>query len=235
MTAATARPASAGLRPWLLPVLLMAANTLSFVDRQILALLIDPIRRDLGLGDAAAGMLYGLGFTLSYLFAAFPLAWLADRVGPRRVIVGSVMVWSLATGLCGLARSFASLAAARMAVGLGEGGLTPAALAWINRQFPRERVATMIGVFQSGIYLGNGLALLVGGWIALHFDPWAAHRVPVLGTLAGWQVAFALLALPGLALAAALALCPAPGPGMPGWNRAQGLPRPGALRRCRRC
>lgn len=226
MMAATARPQSAGLRPWLLPVLLMAANTLSFVDRQILALLIEPIRHDLGLGDAAAGMLYGLGFTLSYLLAAFPLAWLADRVGPRRVIVGSVMVWSLATGLCGLARSFASLAAARMAVGLGEGGLTPAALAWINRQFPRERVATMIGVFQSGIYLGNGLALLLGGWIALHFDPWAAHRVPVLGTLAGWQVAFTLLALPGLALAAALALCPAPGPGDARLEQRAGVAQP---------
>ncbi|WP_179562481.1 MFS transporter [Sphingomonas sp. R3G8C] len=209
MTAPALRPETAW-RQWALPLLLMAANTLSFVDRQILSLLIEPIRRDLGLGDGTAGMLYGLGFTLTYLLAAFPLAWLADRIGPRRVIVGAVMAWSLATGACGLARSLGGLIAARMAVGLGEGGLTPAAMAWISRQFPRERTATAIGVFQTGIYLGNGLALLVGAWIALRFDPAGRHMVPLLGPMAGWQVAFLLLVLPGLALAVALALCPAP-------------------------
>jgi len=122
---------------WYVAIVLMLANTLAFVDRQALALLVEPIKHDLQISDTAMSLLYGLSFTLFYVIVGIPIARLADRSNRRNIIAISVFVWSLATSVCGLTRSFSSLFATRVVVGAGEGGLTPAAHSILSDYFPR--------------------------------------------------------------------------------------------------
>lgn len=203
MTEATEREGSgfpsAG-RAWYAAILLMLANTLAFVDRQALALLVQPIKDDLGVSDTAISLLYGLSFTLFYVAVGIPLARVADRANRRNIVAGAILVWSLCTSLCGLARSFATLFAARIGVGAGEGGLTPAAYSLLADYFPRERLAAAMGVYQIGIYLGGASALLIGGLISSVIPPTAAVVLPLLGALKGWQIVFLVLGLPGVVL-----------------------------------
>ncbi|RKF17575.1 MFS transporter [Altericroceibacterium spongiae] len=189
---------------WSVAALLMAANSLAFVDRQALAFLIEPIKQDIGASDTAMGFAYGLGFTLLYIGAGIPLAWLADRSNRRNIVLGSIVFWSMATSACGLARNYASLFAARVAVGAGEAGLGPASYSLLSDYFPREKLASAMGLYQSGIYIGGALALLTGGWLAGMIPLEQTVMLPVMGEMAGWQVFFLLLGLPGLLLAGAI-------------------------------
>lgn len=189
-------------RAWYVAIVLMLANTLAFVDRQALALLVEPIKQDLGISDTAISMLYGLSFTLFYVAVGIPIARIADRSNRRNIIAGSILVWSIATSLCGLARSFAMLLVARVGVGAGEGGLTPSAYSLLADYFPKERLAVAMGVYQMGLYVGSASALVIGGLISTAIPPSSTVIVPLLGALRGWHVVFLLLGLPGILLAA---------------------------------
>lgn len=191
-------------RPWTFAILLMLANTLSFIDRQIVGLLVEPIKADLHLSDTQIGLLYGLGFTLFYIAAAIPVAQIADRASRKLVVVASIASWSVATALCGLSRSFETFLAARIGVGVGEGGLTPSALSLLADLFPRDRLATAIALYQAGVYLGNALALILGGIVAHAVPPSTELVVSGLGIVRGWQLPFLLLLAPGLVLALVL-------------------------------
>ena len=186
---------------WYVAIVLMLANTLAFVDRQALALLVQPIKHDLQVSDTTMSLLYGLSFTLFYVIVGIPVARLADRSNRRNIIAISVFVWSLATSVCGLTRSFSMLFATRVVVGAGEGGLTPAAHSILSDYFPRERLAAAIGVYQMGIYVGGAAALLIGGFIATTIPPAEWVTLPAIGTIKGWQLIFLVLGLPGLAFA----------------------------------
>lgn len=189
---------------WTTAILLMLANTLAFVDRQALALLVQPIKADLQVSDTAMSLLYGLSFTLFYVLVGIPVARIADRSNRRNIVVGAVFVWSVATALCGFARSFATLFAARVGVGAGEGGLSPAAYSILSDSFPKERLAAAMGVYQMGIYVGGALALVLGGVIATQVPPSAVVALPVIGDVKGWQLIFLILGIPGILLSAVM-------------------------------
>jgi len=167
--------------------LLTVLFVISYVDRQILAVLLEPIKRELGASDTAMGFLSGLAFALFYTTAGVPIARLADRGSRRDVIALGVALWSAMTAFCGLARSFPQLAAARFGVGIGEAALNPAAHSLIADYFPAERRATALAIFNIGGNVGVMLGFIAGGWIGETF---------------GWRTAFMVVGLPGLAGAA---------------------------------
>jgi len=187
--------------PWYVVGVLMLAYVCSFVDRQILALMVPPIRRDLGITDTQMSLLMGLSFALFYSFLGLPIGRLADRANRRTIIAWGIAVWSVMTALCGAARNFWQLFLARMGVGIGEAALSPPAYSMIADYFPKERLGTAIGVYSLGIYLGSGLAMMLGGWITGRVAGEAAWVVPVLGEIRPWQAVFLIIGLPGLLLA----------------------------------
>lgn len=201
-TAADQTPWPSAGRAWSIAIILMLANTLAFVDRQALALLVQPIKQDLHISDTAISLLYGLSFTLFYVAVGLPIARIADRSNRRNIVAGAIFVWSVATSLCGLARSFTTLFMARVGVGAGEGGLTPAAYSLLSDTFPKERLPIAMGVYQMGLYLGSAAALVIGGLISTVIPPSSTVILPVLGAMKGWQLVFFLLGIPGIALAA---------------------------------
>ncbi|MXP27064.1 MFS transporter [Altererythrobacter indicus] len=182
--------------------MLLAANSLAFVDRQALALMLEPIKQDFGASDTAMSFVYGISFTAFYIAVGIPLAWLADRSNRRNIVMGSILCWSLATTACGLARNLTSLFLCRLAVGAGESGLSPSAYSLLADYFPRDRLASALGIYQAGIYLGGAMALFLGGAMASIVPFNEVVLVPVLGELAGWQIMFILLGFPGFVLSA---------------------------------
>jgi MFS family permease len=158
----------------------------NFIDRQILAILLQPIKEDLKISDTALGFLTGFAFALFYTFAGLPLARVADRWVRRSLIAISLATWSIMTAVSGLARGFTDLALARIGVGIGEAGATPPAHSLIADYFPPEKRATAFAIYASGIYVGVGIGFLVGGWINDHY---------------GWRTAFFVVGLPGVLMA----------------------------------
>jgi predicted MFS family arabinose efflux permease len=166
--------------------LLGAVFAVHFLDRQILAILIPPIKAELGLSDTALGLLSGFAFTVFFSMIGLPIARLADRADRARIITWSLAAFSAMTALCGLATSFWQLFAARVGVGVGEGGTNPASHSLIADLFPtRERAAAM-AAYSTGPHLGLVLAFGAGGW---------------LGQTVGWRATFVLVGAIGLALA----------------------------------
>jgi MFS family permease len=186
---------------WGLVAFLTAAATLSTVDRQILALMIGPIRRDLAITDSQMGLLGGLAFSLLYTIFTLPAAWLADQRSRRNLVTGGLLLWSAMTAACGLTHRFAGLFLARMGVGLGESTLSPAAYSMMSDLFPKRLLPAAIGLFSAAPFLGVGVANVVGGQVIQHFE--AAPRVilPIVGAVKSWQIMFLCLGLPGVALA----------------------------------
>lgn len=191
---------------WTAALLLMLAYTLAFVDRQALALLVQPIKEDLGVSDTAMSLLYGLSFTLFYVLVGVPIAWIADRANRRNIIAASIFVWSVATACCGFARSYTALFTARVAVGAGEGGLSPAAYSMLADYFPKERLALAMGVYNMGVYFGGAGALILGGLIASTIPPGETVVLPLIGMVKGWHLIFFLLGIPGVLLSFAMML-----------------------------
>lgn len=189
---------------WFVVLLLTAAHVLSFVDRQILNLMVDPIRADLGISDTQMSLLMGFSFALFYTVCGIPLAWWADRGSRRGLIALGAFAWSLATAACGLANRYAHLLAARIGVGIGEASLSPAAYSLITDYFPRERRATAISLFGSGVYIGSGAAYLLGGAIIHYASTNPLPTLPLIGTPKPWQFVFLLLGVVGALFSAVL-------------------------------
>lgn len=187
------RPAQA----WWTVAVLTLLYALSLMDRQVIALVVNDIRRDLGITDFAVGLLNGLAFAFFYVSFGFVFGVASDRHSRRGLIAIGLTVWSIATACCGLARSMPQLLIARFAVGAGEGSLNPSAYSLIADSFPRERLSLATSVFGAGSHFGAALSLLVGGLI-LEAIPASGLTVPLLGTLAPWRAVFLLLGLPGL-------------------------------------
>lgn len=186
---------------WYVVVLLTLIYTVSFIDRQILALMIGPIRRDFGISDTQVSLLIGLAFALFYTFLGIPIARLADRHSRRAIIAAGVLVWCLMTAACGVSHNYGQLFLARVGVGVGEAALGPSALSMISDYFPQESRGRAISFYTMGISLGSALAMIVGGQLvanALHAQP---VTVPIFGQLYGWQPIFFMVGLPGIILA----------------------------------
>jgi MFS family permease len=179
--------------------LLTFAYTLAYVDRQVLNLLVDPIKRDLLLGDTQVSLLQGLSFMAAYV-AFGPLfgRWV-DRGNRRNILVFGVIAWSVCSALCGFADSFWSLFLARAGVGAAEACLSPVAWSLIADYFDRERLPRAMSLFMIAPSLGGGLALVAGGAI-ISFSADLVTAVPVFAHLSAWQLVFVLTALPGIVL-----------------------------------
>ncbi len=158
----------------------------NFIDRQILVILQEPIKQEMGLSDAQLGLLSGFTFALVYITAGIPIAWWADRGNRRNIIALSLTVWSGMTAVSGLAQNYTHLLLARIGVGLGEAGGSPPAHSMISDYYPPERRGFAMGIYSSGLHFGVLLGLLIGGWISQYY---------------GWRMAFFAVGLPGVLFA----------------------------------
>jgi MFS family permease len=188
---------------WYAVAVLWLGYICSFVDRQVLALLVEPIKQSLQVGDTEVSLLQGLAFGLFYAIMGLPCGMLIDRFSRRAVIAAGVTLWSLATIACGFAVGFAMLFVARMLVGVGEATLSPGALSMLSDHFPREKRVLPISIYVSAGSFGGGLAMIAGGaaiaWATSH-----PYVLPGGAILEGWRATFVLVGLPGLLIAALL-------------------------------
>jgi predicted MFS family arabinose efflux permease len=189
---------------WAVAVFCLCA-ILSYTDRQILGLLVDPLRHDLAMSDTQISLLQGLAFAVIYSLVGLPVGRLADVLPRRILIVSGVVIWSAATLACGFAVGFGQLFAARIFVGIGEAALAPAAISMIGDLFPPHRRGSAIGVLVMGMIVGSGVALSFGGALLQMAENGAFQHLPMLGSQAPWRSVMMLLALPGIALVLLLA------------------------------
>jgi MFS family permease len=182
---------------WAVVAILIATAVLSYTDRQVLSLLVDPIRGELGITDGQVSLLLGTAFAVVYGIAGIPLGFLADRTSRRNLIFLGVLVWSCGTLACGFAHSFGQLFSARIVVGLGEAVLSPAAISLISDYFPPSRRGTAVGFFLSGIAMGIGAAILIGGGV-LHVVESGALAGTPLAAQPAWRLVLLLIGAPGL-------------------------------------
>jgi MFS family permease len=183
---------------WYVVFVLMICLTLSFIDRQILGLLVDPIKRDLGVSDTRIGVLQGLAFALFYTFMGLPVGWLVDRYSRRAIIVAGVVFWSAMTALCAVAGAYWSLFAARTGVGVGEATLGPSAMSLTTDHFPKEKLGSALSVYGMGIFIGSGVAMIVGGAVTQAVVGMPAVTLPLIGEIASWRLTFLIVGLPGM-------------------------------------
>ncbi|MEM1434437.1 MAG: MFS transporter [Pseudomonadota bacterium] len=188
---------------WYAVIVLTLASTLSFIDRQILNVMIGPIKRDLGgLTDTQISLIIGLAFSLVYSLSTFPLGRYADRGNRRNLIAAGIFSWSAMTALAGLANSFWQLFAARMGVGVGEASLGPATTSMLPDYFEAERLPLAFGVVATAPFIGTGLASFVGGPLIDYLEAQPSLTLPLLGTVYSWQFVLVSVGLPGVLLAA---------------------------------
>lgn len=187
---------------WYVLVILFIAYTVAYIDRQIMALLIEPIKRDLQISDTEVSLLIGFAFVIFYTFAGIPIGRLADKRNRRMIIAVGIFCWSLLTAVCGLARNFGQLFLARVGVGVGEACLSPAAYSLIADYFPKSKRGMAISFYSMGIYVGAGLAYIVGGFLVQLTSKSQEFVLPVIGQLHAWQLTFFLVGIPGLLIVA---------------------------------
>jgi MFS family permease len=185
---------------WAVSIFALAA-VLSYTDRQILALLVDPIRGDLHISDTQLSILQGAAFAVLYSFIGLPLGRIADLVPRRALLVFAVVAWSFGTILCSLSHSFAELFGARLLVGVGEAALAPAAMSLIADYFPPAVRALPTGVFLTGMVVGGGAAIAIGGFLLGAAQHAMFASVPFIAGLAPWREVLAVLGVFGLILA----------------------------------
>lgn len=206
MTAASPPAQASAAKPdlgyaWYTVAVLTVCYTLSFIDRQIFGLLVGPIKAEFGVSDTQIGLLSGLAFSLFYTLVSLPLGRLVDRYSRRIIIGAGVFFWSLMTAACAVAPGYGGLFIARMGVGVGEATLAPAAVSMISDSFPNDRLGSAMSLYGIGIYLGSGLALLLGGAVVAAVSQIPTITLPVFGEIASWRATFMIVGLPGLAVA----------------------------------
>lgn len=183
---------------WYVVAVLTLANVCGFIDRQILSLLVPPIKRDLGLSDTQVSYLLGLSFSVFYTLLGLPIARLADVSSRRRIIAIGTALWSVMTMLCGVAGSFGRLLLTRIGVGVGEATLDAPSVSLLADYFPPERLATAVSVYSLGIFLGSGVAYVIGGAIVGLVGARGTWQWPVVGAIRPWQTVFLVVGAPGL-------------------------------------
>lgn len=187
-----------GAYAWWVVIVLSVALVVAYIDRQIINLLVEPMKRDLGISDVQISMLQGAAFGLTHALLAVPLGRLADARSRRGIILAGIVCWTAACAGSGLAFSFAMLFAMRMAIGVGEATLTPSGYSMLADYFPRERLAKAISVFLGSGFVGSGIAFIAGGWLLGRLQQFNSITLPLVGSIHPWQAAFLLAATPGL-------------------------------------
>ena len=182
---------------------LMIASVVSLLDRQILSLLLIPVRADLGISNTQVSLLQGFAFAAVYAFAGLPIGYAADRFNRRNIIIAGIMFWSLMTALCAFADSFWMLFLARIGVGLGEACLHPAAYSLISDYFPKEQRGRAFGLFAAAATIGISVSLFAGAAVIGALGSGDVTFWP-FGTLAMWKATFLIASLPGFLVGVAL-------------------------------
>lgn len=193
---------------WFVVVLLMVAYTLSFIDRQILSLLIGPLKRDLLLTDIQISLLQGFAFAIFYTLMGIPCGRMVDKFNRKWIVAAGITLWSLMTVSCGFANTYFNLFLARMGVGVGEATLNPSAYSMISDFFPKEKLGKALGIYSVGIYIGAGLAYILGGSVIAIVETFIGPVITIVEgvTIKSWQATFIIVGLPGLLVACVIAV-----------------------------
>lgn len=185
---------------WYTTILLTLVYVFSFIDRYILGLLVEPIKQDLGLTDTQIGWLLGPAFAALYTILGVPIGWLADRRRRTWIVGIGVILWSMATVACGLAKNFVQLFVARVSVGIGEASLSPCALPMIADSFPPEKRGRPVALYSAALSLGAGIASLAGATVIIWSKSADQLSLPLIGAVEAWQLAFIIVGTPGVLL-----------------------------------
>jgi MFS family permease len=183
---------------WYVVAVLMLAYISSFIDRQVLALLVAPIKRDFHVTDTQISLLIGFSFAIFYTFLGIPIGRMADSKSRKLIIIIGITVWSFMTAICGLANTYWALFFARMGVGVGEAALSPAAYSMITDLFPKNKLGTAMGIYNVGVFLGSGLSILLVALIIKLVQVEGMWTLPIVGEIHPWQTVFFMVGLPGL-------------------------------------
>ncbi|HTE47251.1 MAG TPA: MFS transporter, partial [Gemmatimonadaceae bacterium] len=189
---------------WYVVAILTLANISANIDQFVLALLVGPIKRDLGITDVQMSYLGGPAFALFYVILGLPIARIADRANRRNLIAGGVALWSVFTAAGAVARTFVQLFFTRVGVGIGEATLYAPSVSLLSDYFPREKRARALSVYSLGIFLGAGASYVIGGWVVGRLTVNEIWTVPIIGAIRPWQTVFLVVGLPGVAVALAL-------------------------------
>jgi MFS family permease len=183
---------------------LLAAYILSFIDRNVMAVLIGPIREDLDISDFQYSLLHGFAFSMFYIVLGIPIARLADHSNRKWIVTTGIFLWSIMCCLCGMARDLVTLFIARIGVGVGEAALSPPAFSMLADLFPPARQARAFAIYSLGVTVGGGLSAIVGGFVYQHFAVTGGATLPLLGHVSAWQMTFVSVGAPGLIIVALL-------------------------------
>ncbi len=189
---------------WYMVALLTLAYFISYIDRTVIGLLVEPIKADLGLSDGQMGLLMGLAFGIFYATMGLPLGWLADRTRRVTIVSCAIALWSAATAFCGLARNYLQLFLLRMSVGVGEAALSPCTMSMIADSFPKEKRGKAIAVYSMALSLGTATAYYAIGTLLAALRGVEVLNWPLVGPVKPWQAVFIIVGLPGLLLSVAM-------------------------------
>lgn len=189
---------------------LLLAYILSFIDRNVMAVLIGPIREHFDITDFQYSLLHGFAFSMFYILLGLPIARLADRHNRKWIITIGVFLWSVMTCLCGAARSVTALFLARIGVGVGEAALSPPAFSLLADLFPGEKLARALAIYTLGVTLGGGLAYIIGSAVYQFFADAGDVQLPLVGATSAWQMTFFAVGAPGFLVVLLLGLMKEP-------------------------
>jgi MFS family permease len=221
--AATPVPDRNSPRGWYTVSVLSVVAMLSYIDRGVLALFVQPLKRDFGLSDTEVSLLLGLAFTLPAVVVGIPASRLIDSGVRRTLIAGCLALWSVATAICGLAQNFWTLFVCRAVIGGSESVNTSASLSVITDSVRRERLPRAFAIQSAGVMIGSALSLLLGGLLYGLLDHLEPIVLPGFGTIHNWQLVFMILGLPGI-FVAVLMMVSVPEPPRKGGTRPEGYP-----------
>lgn len=191
-----------GAYRWYVVYLLLFIFILSYLDRYLLTLLVEPIKATMGLNDFQIGLLLGPAFSLFHVLVGIPLGWYADRANRKFLLIAGIIVWCAMTTGSGLATTFLMLLIFRLGLGLGEAVVSPSSMSIISDYFDRKERGRAVSIYMAGPYLGAGLAFLGGGLVVRWLEKQHAVHLPFVGDLEAWQMAFLLVGIPGFLFAA---------------------------------
>lgn len=188
---------SAG-RAWYAVFVLTVAVLFESIDRQVMSLLIEPIKADLKISDTQASLLLGVAFAMFSVILGLPIARLADRMSRRLIIGTGIVLWSAMTAVCGLANTYWQLFLARVGVGVGDATNAPATFSMLSDYFPKEKLPKATSVISMGFTLGGAVSMLVGATVLTLIADMPSIPVPLVGELKPWQLTFVIVGLPGI-------------------------------------
>lgn len=187
---------------WYVVFLLLMIFILSYLDRYIPTLLIEPIKKSMGLSDFQVGLLLGPAFSLFHVLVGIPLGWYADRTNRKYLLIAGIVIWCAMTVGSGLVNTFILLLLFRLGLGIGEAVVSPSAVSIISDYFGRKDRARAVSLFMAGPYLGAGLAFLGGGMVVRWLETLGPLQFPLVGEMEPWHMAFLLVGFPGFLFAA---------------------------------